>query len=461
MTGHAQPATSRPRRLPGWRVRIRAAALALVLATPLAAQTDAAGTWRVTGVGAGDVLNMRMGPGTGYPVIDRLAPDARGLRRVTCVPFAEGPQPDDAPPPDWCLVQSADLTRAGWVAQRFLTGDGPAPGAPVAAPDDAAPDRPADAPYDFVQDSPAAGADGPATATPEQRFMQGYAGQDSIGVIDRIEALLPPSDSALLPYGQIWPLALAVMALETGEGPRDRVRFRIRWAIEPVPNPPKASPLPVSFIQIDRFSVGGALRDDAIAAYGADIVAPPEAFDVGPHVSWRLVTSPIMGIAAQVHAAGRAEIPEAEAARMTCLGSPCLTPDMVLPDAAPWGPEERVPLALEVNYPVMRGVLLTPAAALERLLELDAYVRPELEFLPETPGLPEPFLEAVIEINLGQDTAMTAAMRRDGLMDDSLAAIWRYLAILPMDTGEPVLMRSETWECHRGPQFPPPGRLCP
>ncbi len=107
-------------------------AAALMLAAPAMAEIDGHGpdAWRVTGVASDDTLNMRMGPGTGYPVIDRLPPDARGLRLVTCVPLLIQPYYSAlteaqraALPPRWCLMQSADLAQAGWVAQRFLTED--------------------------------------------------------------------------------------------------------------------------------------------------------------------------------------------------------------------------------------------------------------------------------------------------------------------------------------------------
>lgn len=86
--------------------------------------------WRVTGVAAGDVLNARTGPGTTYPVIVHFAHDERGLQQVTCVPylppayFMTLSDEDIANlPPRWCLMRSADLSRAGWVAQRYIQGD--------------------------------------------------------------------------------------------------------------------------------------------------------------------------------------------------------------------------------------------------------------------------------------------------------------------------------------------------
>lgn len=108
------------------------AAAALLLASHGGAWADADGpdAWRVVDVAGGDVLNVRMGPGTEYPVIDHFAPDARGLQQVTCVPllkaeyyFKMTEAEIDALPPSWCLMQSADWRIEGWVAQRYLTAD--------------------------------------------------------------------------------------------------------------------------------------------------------------------------------------------------------------------------------------------------------------------------------------------------------------------------------------------------
>eukprot|EP00873_Tetraselmis_striata_P031703 jgi/Tetstr1/451967/TSEL_039003.t1 len=86
--------------------------------------------WRVTAVSANDVLNVRMGPGINYPVIETFAHDERGLQQITCVPFytmahfsAMTDSEIDALPPSWCLMRSADMSRAGWVAQRYLIAD--------------------------------------------------------------------------------------------------------------------------------------------------------------------------------------------------------------------------------------------------------------------------------------------------------------------------------------------------
>lgn len=96
------------------------------------AQIDGHGpdAWRVIDVGANDMLNARMGPGTNYPVIETFAHDERNLQQITCVPFytmahfsAMTEAQIEALPPRWCLMRSADMSKAGWVAQRYLIAD--------------------------------------------------------------------------------------------------------------------------------------------------------------------------------------------------------------------------------------------------------------------------------------------------------------------------------------------------
>lgn len=86
--------------------------------------------WRVTGVTASDHLNARMGPGTNYPVIETFSHNERGMQQITCVPFytaahftAMTQGQIDALPARWCLMRNSAMTKAGWVAQRYITPD--------------------------------------------------------------------------------------------------------------------------------------------------------------------------------------------------------------------------------------------------------------------------------------------------------------------------------------------------
>lgn len=115
------------------------AALAVMFSlSPAMAELDGHGpdAWRVTGVRADDALNARMGPGTSYRVIETFAHDERGMILITCVPYmtlahySEMTQAEiDALPARWCLMRDAGLSKAGWVAQRFITPDDAEPAA--------------------------------------------------------------------------------------------------------------------------------------------------------------------------------------------------------------------------------------------------------------------------------------------------------------------------------------------
>src|SRR5690606_8058678 len=123
-------------------LRTPLAALALALAAmPAYAEIDGHGpdAWRVTGVPANDVLNVRMGPGTNYPVIESFAFNERGMQQITCVPFytaahftAMTEAQIKALPPRWCLMRNKTMSKAGWVAQRFITPDNAVAAAPQA-----------------------------------------------------------------------------------------------------------------------------------------------------------------------------------------------------------------------------------------------------------------------------------------------------------------------------------------
>ncbi len=103
-----------------------------VFSTSAHAEIDGHGpdAWRVDGVASNDTLNVRMGPGTNYPVIESFAHNERNLQQITCVPFYNAGHYSAlteaqiaALPQRWCLMRTAEMDKAGWVAQRFITPD--------------------------------------------------------------------------------------------------------------------------------------------------------------------------------------------------------------------------------------------------------------------------------------------------------------------------------------------------
>lgn len=109
-----------------------ASSILFMMATASQAEIDGHGpdSWRVTGVSANDFLNARMGPGTAYPVIEKFSHNERNMQQITCVPYytlahysAMTEAQLAALPPRWCLMRNKSLTKAGWVAQRYITPD--------------------------------------------------------------------------------------------------------------------------------------------------------------------------------------------------------------------------------------------------------------------------------------------------------------------------------------------------
>ncbi len=111
--------------------RLPALLLLSWFATPVWAEADGPDSWRVVDVAATDRLNVRMGPGVEYPILDALPHDARDLQLEICVPtvsrqqffaMTEAEQAALTDFPRWCAV-IVDGETLGWVNGRFLMGE--------------------------------------------------------------------------------------------------------------------------------------------------------------------------------------------------------------------------------------------------------------------------------------------------------------------------------------------------
>ncbi|MBI6628754.1 hypothetical protein [Pontibaca salina] len=307
------------------------------------------------------------------------------------------------------------------------------------------------------QASPESGA----SAAIWERFIAeaGYEVQDVTVLNDLIERQLTPSNpnSVFLPSGALNPFVKGILTLEAADNVLERVRYRVTYAQEMVDAPPAASPVPVSLVQIDRFNLGPVIRDALVQDIGAENVAPPADFGVGPHVSWRLATRSLQGHKADILAASRSEILDSEAQARMCFTSNCLVLGSVIEDAVPsWDGTTAPHPDAGRPYPTQRDGLLTPAAAIDSLTRDFSY-EPR-----EGSHAPSPFVEIIIEQNLGQDTNLDAAIREGAMMDDSVGAIWQRLSAFSAGAGSaPSLSAARAFECRRGPDFAAPGTYCP
>ncbi|MDT3681000.1 MAG: hypothetical protein ROY82_00790 [Truepera sp.] len=276
-----------------------------------------------------------------------------------------------------------------------------------------------------------------------------------------IEAHLPATDSVFLASGSLSPFAKALLALQAVDGTLEHTRHHVSVRVLLAEQPPAAYPVPFVFLQVDRYNLGPAIRDELVAELGEDRVAPAAEFGEGPHVSWRFVMRRVMGQEAALFTAVRAELSEEQAGAADCLGMACLLPYGGTEEIAVWHEVEEVHLGAELDglaYPGTVDGLARPAAMLD-LVAARAHFDP---YESEVTGSHLLVAEFVLEAGLAQDQVIELALRQGHLLDDSLAAEWQRLVALPGMGEAPQFYAARAYECRRGDGgFAAPGEYCP
>ncbi len=117
------------------------AAASVMSTAPVRAEADGPDFYRVTGVSAGGVLNVRAGPGLAHPTIGSLPYDADGIRNLGCEGGLTFAQWQAVTPAEreagrkqrWCRIEHGDTV--GWAAGWHLAeGSAPATAAAGSAP---------------------------------------------------------------------------------------------------------------------------------------------------------------------------------------------------------------------------------------------------------------------------------------------------------------------------------------
>ena len=381
---------------------------------PIAQSQPTAGMHRVVGVEADDVLNVRQTAGADGTIVGMLPPNATGVELTGSEEQVE----------DGTWVEIADPVLpggTGWVNASFL-----APEAAGQSPmEDTLPSVVSLA-EDFVQ------AEGylPANAEALQSALQ--------------EILMGDPQSAFAPGGDLTPLAKAVLLVEAVEGVLPHARFRLSYGLAMTDGSPGAAPVPMSLIQVERYNLGPDIHAQLEREHGAANVAPLEAFGEGPHVSYRFAMRPIMGRTADLVVASRAEPAEPDA---PCLGFHCQIAHGIGEHVVGWGDMESLdPPAFQPSYEMTRDGALSPAAALDKVaLQMGrAQIRDGRlgwnGFEPrETVAPTEPFAEAVVEVNLGQDNGIDVIFHDDHLMDHEVSAMWQRIVSVSGGGADPLI----------------------
>ncbi len=288
-----------------------------------------------------------------------------------------------------------------------------------------------------------------------------YKKHDVEAVQEALQMILDgDEDSVFLPGARLAPLTRSLLKLEALEGRISQARFRIRYGQARVPNQPKAAPLTISLVQIDRFNLGPARQAELEREYGADKVRA-ESFADDEHISWRFLMNPVMGTTAMTSAAARAAIPQAFAETMDCLGTPCTATTAAKPATDPdWQDDDTPSLAFQADYATERYGVPSPAALLDLLLIASnaATANDHVSWRGYewregvNPGTP--FVDIVIETGLGQDAHIAGLLRDDHLMDHETRTQWIRLRAVATAPGEaPILNLSRALVPWPRPQF--------
>ena len=311
-----------------------------------------------------------------------------------------------------------------------------------------------------AQSGPRTGATVEAEAQAFVGPESGYRSVDVASLEDALEAELPASDSVFLASGRLSPFAKALLVVETTDGLLPRTRHHLSVRVLSVEEPPANDPASYLFLQVDRYNLGPAIRDELISSIGPEHVAPLSEFGEGPHVSWRFVMHQVMGQNAAIYAAGRAQIADAAALSASCLGAPCLTPTAGVEELAVWHelePVELLEALADLPYEALRAGLPSPAA----MIDLATDNAPFNAYDAEHGGREGVIAEFIIESGLTQEPAMELALRQGDLLDDSVAAIWQRLLAFSLTGDAPEFYAGQAFECRRGDGgWAEPGEFC-
>jgi len=252
----------------------------------------------------------------------------------------------------------------------------------------------------------------------------GFARQDPQAVDAKVLGSFVHT-GAIRPDGAANALEKALLLIDAMETALPRVRYMVRYGQM------MQDDTPVSFVTVERYNLGPAIREMVAEDFGEENTSDPEEFGVGPHVAWRLVAMPLMGQTAALLETSRREMRDDEAAGNDCAGRGCLSLDGPLQFVRDWY-ETPLEVDIAVAYPRSTdwGAPLPAFAAAELsvaagLAQGDGgepyWIGPEQ---PEAARGYEPFLLLTVDFDLGQETNVDAALGQTLLNDDALAEIW-------------------------------------
>lgn len=226
-------------------------------------------------------------------------------------------------------------------------------------------------------------------------------------------------ESVFMPDAHLVAPVRAMLMMEAQEGPLQHSRYRVTYDLHSDRDDPNDTSAEV---EITRINLGEVFREQAMEGIPVEHQGPPEAFGLGPHVSWRFVMSPIQGMSSHVVKVSRKELSDAEAAELDCLGAPCALL------GSPEGPEgnwvDREPPEPSVDYRAVTVEGPDPAYVVDQMLTV---MMGEDGPRPTGPANPEraPRFTFVVSVNAGGQDVMTRGLGRNStVFDDAIGTVW-------------------------------------
>lgn len=262
-----------------------------------------------------------------------------------------------------------------------------------------------------------------------QRRFDAYVGADAFMEMDAAsltgEGWYDPARfpqmgaSAFQPDAMMDPVTRSILLVENMEGQLPHTRYRVTYRLAVAS--PDYPDVQYGYVEVTRFNMGPAIRQDVVASYGAANAAPEEIFGIGPHVTWRFITGEVMGMRASVLRASRKTLGKSEAKTADCLGVPCLSRDVPQGPDGQWQalspPDPELPVYRETD-----GAMPGPAGIADALFSHATRNGEEPAYGP-FPGSPQ--MVFVISMNIvGQEQTALGLLHQPLLMDDAVSDIW-------------------------------------
>ena len=211
-------------------------------------------------------------------------------------------------------------------------------------------------------------------------------------------------------------LTRAILILDAQEVELPYVRYQINYSINTDTEIPE---LKHHYIEVSRYNLGPARHHDLLQNLDAENVARLDEFGVGPHVSWRFVMAPVMGMQAALLYAARKEITDEAAQKTMCFALSCLAleaPELPQGQVQVLTPQSVAPAQYRTENPY-GGT--QPARVLEELWTEFSSDEP----LPYSKDNPQ-FVFVISSNVIGQDSLALGTGLQTMVLDDAIAKIW-------------------------------------